>query len=267
MLSKFFYTNEDTKWSINGTLKLDKTFKSDEASAGTTRPEHAHEIQYNIHPPPEEVEDRKNFTHGNAVIPVFIWRIHLKRLLMPYVVEAFIPTGVLVMVSWTSFLISPECVPGRVGLLVTLLLVLTNIYLYELNHSPSTSCATALDAWNQICLTMVALAILEYAGILYTMRFTKQYSSEEAMGADNVTLSGDLEPLINIGERHNMADYKLHTNGSRGEEQPKQIEGNKGRLHVPQRALIIDHYSLVLIPISFFIITVTFFVYYCTPNA
>ena len=42
--------------------------------------------------------------------------------------QVYLPAGLLVVVSWTSFLIDPYMVPGRMGLLVTLLLVLVNIF-------------------------------------------------------------------------------------------------------------------------------------------
>ena len=42
--------------------------------------------------------------------------------------QVYLTTGMLVVVSWASFLINPNIVPGRMGLLVTLLLVLVNVF-------------------------------------------------------------------------------------------------------------------------------------------
>ena len=47
------------------------------------------------------------------------------------------PSGLFVVVSWVSFLIPPEVVPGRMALLVTLFLVLTNIFNTITNISPN----------------------------------------------------------------------------------------------------------------------------------
>ena len=109
---------------------------------------------------------------------------------------------------------------------------------------------------------MVALAILEYAGILYAMRFTTRYR-EEAIDADNVSFRGS-DHVMNIGQRHNMENDMLHGSNSLREESPEQIKGTKGPSYVPQKALMIDHYSLVLFPICLLIIAVIFFAYYCT---
>ena len=95
----------------------------------------------------------------------------------------------MVMVSWTSFLIAPECVPGRAGLLVTLLLVLTTISLHELDVSPSVQGITPLLIWNDICVTMVIVAIVEYAGILYTMRFCTRSKHTEQNHEFNMELN------------------------------------------------------------------------------
>merc|ERR1711994_715809 len=105
---------------------------------------------------------------------------------MPYIVKSFIPTTLIVMVSWTSFLVSPDCVPGRSGLLVTLLLVLITIYLHALDVSPSIHGITPLIIWNQICLTMVIIALFEYAGIMYVIRFLSAEIKISAIGCLNL---------------------------------------------------------------------------------
>ena len=47
---------------------------------------------------------------------------------MQYLVQVYLPSCMFVVVSWVSFLIKPEVVPGRMALLVTLFLVLINIF-------------------------------------------------------------------------------------------------------------------------------------------
>ena len=44
-----------------------------------------------------------------------------------YLYTYFVPCGLLVVVSWVSFAVSAEAVPGRLGLLLTLLLMLINL--------------------------------------------------------------------------------------------------------------------------------------------
>ncbi len=42
--------------------------------------------------------------------------------------QVYLPSCMFVVVSWVSFMIKPEVVPGRMALLVTLFLVLINIF-------------------------------------------------------------------------------------------------------------------------------------------
>ena len=52
--------------------------------------------------------------------------IKFKRRQSEFVVEYYLPCGILVYIASISFLIEPSMVPGRCGLLVMLFLVFTN---------------------------------------------------------------------------------------------------------------------------------------------
>jgi hypothetical protein len=47
---------------------------------------------------------------------------------LKYISLYYLPSGLFVVVSWVSFLIPPEIVAGRMSLLITLFLVLVNIF-------------------------------------------------------------------------------------------------------------------------------------------
>ena len=84
-----------------------------------------------------------------------------------YLYIYYLPSGIFVVVSWVSFVIPPEVVPGRMALLVTLFLVLTNIFNTITNISPNVEGMTAISLWMIACMFFVFLALLEYAAILY----------------------------------------------------------------------------------------------------
>ncbi len=65
----------------------------------------------------------------------------------PFVVNEFVPTAMLVVVSWIGFFVPAEMVPGRMALLVTIFLMLVNIANYSAAYRPQTASPTALDAW------------------------------------------------------------------------------------------------------------------------
>ena len=55
-----------------------------------------------------------------------------------YIMRYYLPSFAMAVVSWISFVIPPEAIPGRVGLLVTLFLVLTTLFT-SLQVSPETT--------------------------------------------------------------------------------------------------------------------------------
>ena len=82
-------------------------------------------------------------------------------------IDLYLPSGLFVVVSWVSFLIPPEVVPGRMALLVTLFLVLINIFNTITNISQNTEAMTAIASWMIACMFFVFGALLAYATILY----------------------------------------------------------------------------------------------------
>ena len=71
------------------------------------------------------------------------------------------------IVSWVSFLIPPEVIPGRMAMLVTIFLVLINIFNTITNVSPNVEGMTAIASWMIACILFVFGALLGYAGLLY----------------------------------------------------------------------------------------------------
>ena len=63
----------------------------------------------------------------------------LKRLPFSYTMKYVMPCTAAVVASWVSFLIPPDIVPGRVGLLVTLFLVAMTIFGSIITGTPSSS--------------------------------------------------------------------------------------------------------------------------------
>ena len=62
----------------------------------------------------------------------FGFKIKLERIIQPYLLQYYIPCATIVLVSMISFLIPLTAIPGRVALVVTLFLTLTNIFTAEM---------------------------------------------------------------------------------------------------------------------------------------
>ena len=63
-------------------------------------------------------------------------------------------------------MIPQELVPGRMGLLITLFLVLVNLFISITTNSPNTKSLTSISTWILACIIFVQGAVLEYGCIL-----------------------------------------------------------------------------------------------------
>ena len=58
--------------------------------------------------------------------------VKLQRLVQPYIFQYYIPSAAIVVVSHISFIIPITSIPGRVGLVATQFLTLTNIFIHQM---------------------------------------------------------------------------------------------------------------------------------------
>jgi len=90
----------------------------------------------------------------------------LNRHVSHYLITYYLPSGLFVVVSWISFVVPPDIIPGRMALLVTLFLVLVNIFNTVTTNTPKAEGLTAIEAWMLSCILFVFGALVEYAIIL-----------------------------------------------------------------------------------------------------
>ena len=85
----------------------------------------------------------------------------LQRYVSTYIITYYLPSGLFVIVSWISFLIPMDVIPGRMALLVTLFLVLVNIFNTVTTNTPKAEGLTAIEAWMLACILFVFGALIE----------------------------------------------------------------------------------------------------------
>merc|ERR1719270_3030748 len=101
---------------------------------------------------------------GNFSLAGFEMILH--RHVSHYIINYYLPSGLFVVVSWISFLVPADIIPGRMALLVTLFLVLVNIFNTVTTNTPKAEGLTAIEAWMLSCILFVFGALVEYAIIL-----------------------------------------------------------------------------------------------------
>ncbi|XP_076062865.1 glycine receptor subunit alpha-4-like isoform X2 [Oratosquilla oratoria] len=87
----------------------------------------------------------------------------LKRRLGYYLFHTYMPTCLIVIMSWVSFWIKPEAAPARVTLGVTSLLTLSTQHAKSQASLPPVSYIKIIDMFMSTCTIFVFLALMEYA--------------------------------------------------------------------------------------------------------
>jgi len=87
----------------------------------------------------------------------------LERNIGYYLIQVYVPSVLIVILSWVSFWINVESVPARVtiGLLTVLTTTTTTIGAQE--SLPRVSYIKAIDVWMIVCLTFVFTSLIEFA--------------------------------------------------------------------------------------------------------
>ena len=114
------------------------------------------------------------------------FKIKLERRIIPIMINTFMTTVMIVIISIISFRIPPESVPGRMGLLVTSFLVLVNISNEANDEINGSTSFTALDFWLISCKAFVAFGIFEYAVLLRIMRQNEPSDNNEKLNSVGV---------------------------------------------------------------------------------
>jgi len=120
-------------------------------------------------------EEQMQYTALSMNYSVAGFQLILARKMSFYIVTYYLPSGLFVVVSWISFLVNPEVIPGRMALLITIFLVLINIFNTIQTNSPQAEGLTAMEAWVIACIVFVFAALMEYTAILFQIKIKKLY--------------------------------------------------------------------------------------------
>ncbi|CAI5452843.1 unnamed protein product [Caenorhabditis angaria] len=138
-------------------------------------------------------------------------KLELRRQFSYYLLQLYIPSTMLVIVSWVSFWLDRGAVPARVTLGVTTLLTMTTQASGINAKLPPVSYTKAIDVWIGACLTFIFGALLEFAWVTYissrsfyrhktvdSARGSLLIGAKQAMIIPNTTLRKFSDPAQNI---------------------------------------------------------------------
>ena len=166
--------------------------------------------------------------------------ILLNRSKIQIVFQIYLTSSLFVIVSWVSFIVKPEIVPARMGLLVTIFLVLINIFNAAKGNAPTSRNLNAVDLYLIVCIGLVFIALMEFAAVLFLSRKNETKIRDERKVA----------PL-------NDADKSAAPNDAHRVDVSKN-----GWMQKPSTYNCFDRMSIFAFPTFFIIFNVFYFIYY-----
>jgi len=110
-------------------------------------------------------------------------KFHLHRSIGFHLIQSYLPSILIVAISWVSFWMDVDCVPARVTLgVITLLSVSSQVKGISV---PQTSYVKAIDVWMGVCTAFVFAALVEFTFVNYLWRSTcataREYSARRGL--------------------------------------------------------------------------------------
>ncbi|XP_061832695.1 glycine receptor, alpha 4a isoform X3 [Nerophis lumbriciformis] len=129
-------------------------------------------------------------------------KFHLERQMGYYLIQMYIPSLLIVILSWVSFWINMDAAPARVGLGITTVLTMTTQSSGSRASLPKVSYVKAIDIWMAVCLLFVFAALLEYAAVNFVSRQHKEFirlrKKRRQQRIELACLNGSVESLRNV---------------------------------------------------------------------
>ncbi|XP_078618611.1 uncharacterized protein LOC144886085 [Branchiostoma floridae x Branchiostoma japonicum] len=143
-------------------------------------------------------------------------RFHFKRRLPYYVLQTFIPTTTVVVVSWSSFWIHYSESSARITIGSTTLLMLIRLGSQTM-RMPHISYIRAIDVWHIGCLVFALLVTLEFAVVHFLHSNDGEKAKKKQPWNTLARKRSRIEPLQFIEERVSEDETAATKNAKKGE--------------------------------------------------
>lgn len=180
------------------------------------------------------------YSTGNFTCLAIVF--NLRRRLGYHLFHTYIPSALIVVMSWISFWIKPEAIPARVTLGVTSLLTLATQNTQSQQNLPPVSYVKAIDVWMSSCSVFVFLSLMEFA-------LVNNYMGPVA----TKMMKGYSEDDVRCPEKE-LVDLATFARPRLGSAQPQYDTFCHGR----STAIFIDQVSRYFFPFSFLILNVVY---------
>nr|DBA15095.1 TPA: hypothetical protein GDO54_004352 [Pyxicephalus adspersus] len=200
--------------------------------------------------------------------PKLVFHFDLKRNILYFILETYVPSILLVVLSWVSFWISQSSVPARICIGVTTVLTMTTLMMGARTSLPNANCfIKAIDVYLGICFSFIFGALLEYAIAHFCTLHRpdqKKLAQQKDFEEEEMDMNGTIA-AVSSGENTQsevVSNRKVKSQSSRTTSSTiKRILCIFYCFQV-ENPHQIDNYSRLSFPLSFMIVNVFYWVYY-----
>ena len=169
------------------------------------------------------------------------FQIHLDRVKTKYIAGSYIPSCFFVILSWLSFIVQPDAIPGRMMLLLNIFLILIILMNDVKESAPDSNHFNEIDYYLAACTIHVFGAILEYAFVLFVM---KKFELEWKKGHNRNTSELIKDNKVYVRSTHGLKELD--------NKEPEDIKHKATAYNVSISLFFnLDWISLFIFPISF----------------
>jgi len=158
-----------------------------------------------------------------------------------YLLQVYLPTFMVVIISWVSFWLNADAVPARISLGVTTVLTMATQLTGAARNAPKVSYPKAIDVWLATCMVFVFASQLEYAMVHVIDRSCKEKQLRIAKHVEHITTMEIKENLVQD------PPYKCC-----------QLRSSPNQ-HTSER---IDHLSRIMFPSAFMLFSIFYWTFY-----
>ncbi|KAK6475776.1 gamma-aminobutyric acid receptor subunit alpha-6-like [Huso huso] len=243
-------------------------------------PESSSLLQYDLIGQTVTSEILKSNTGEYIVMTVYF---HLQRKMGYFMIQAYIPCIMTVILSQVSFWINKESVPARTVFGITTVLTMTTLSISARHSLPKVSYATAMDWFIAVCFAFVFSALIEFAAVNYfTNLETQKAMTKKARAAalKAETAAADDEIVTQQSDSSCNVKKRINSVVSRGD----PLEENDITYALPQPQFLqqgsaipsnlnaitgtskIDKYARIFFPLSFGAFNLVYWVVYLSKD-
>uniref|UniRef100_A0A4W6CKM4 Gamma-aminobutyric acid receptor subunit pi n=1 Tax=Lates calcarifer TaxID=8187 RepID=A0A4W6CKM4_LATCA len=186
--------------------------------------------------------------------------LRCRRNVLFFILETYVPSILLVVLSWVSFWISQSSVPARTCIGVTTVLTMTTLMMGARTSLPNANCfIKAIDVYLGICFTFIFGALLEYACAHF---YTMQHQTVEDLHRDL---------LRELNESNGNGSIPIISSTQPNQSMPGQGCGLSSVKDASRRAASvfivenphnIDRHARTVFPTAFLFVNILYWLYY-----